>query len=58
MLPAPGRTRQEFQALRDRIPLRRTGDMKSLRMAFQFLVENSYVTGQVLYVDGGWHLCA
>jgi len=55
LLPASGGT--DFETLARTIPLCRTGDISSLTMAFEYLVLNEYVTGQVLYVDGGWHLC-
>jgi len=56
MLPAPGRTTEEFRALAEMIPMKTTGDMAGLLKAFEYLVANTAVTGQILYVDGGWHL--
>lgn len=37
-------------------PLGKTGDIKHFLQALDYLVENDYVTGQVLYIDGGHHL--
>jgi pteridine reductase len=55
LLPAKARGEQ-FRRAAAQIPLRRTGDTGSLGRAFEYLATNRYVTGQVLYVDGGWHL--
>jgi gluconate 5-dehydrogenase len=42
--------------MRDKIPLRRFGRMEDLMGAAVFLCSPAaaYVTGQVLYVDGGY----
>jgi NAD(P)-dependent dehydrogenase (short-subunit alcohol dehydrogenase family) len=56
MLPARGSDKSEFTKLARQIPLERTGDIGSLLKAYEYLVTAEYVTGQTLYVDGGWHL--
>ncbi|MBD3240893.1 MAG: SDR family oxidoreductase [Chitinivibrionales bacterium] len=56
MLPAPGDSRERFESLAKGIPLGRTGSPNLLRPAFSYLVTAEYVTGEVLHVDGGWHL--
>jgi len=56
MLPARGSDKREFAGLARQIPLQRTGDIGSLLKAYEYLVTAEYVTGQTLYVDGGWHL--
>ncbi|MEM3248668.1 MAG: SDR family oxidoreductase [Conexivisphaerales archaeon] len=38
------------------IPLKRRGKISELNMALDFLIENDYITGQIIYVDGGAHL--
>lgn len=38
------------------IPLKRRGKISELNMAIDFLIENDYITGQIIYVDGGAHL--
>ena len=48
--------RKSFAALAPAIPLKRTGTVDGVLHAFEYLVHGDYVTGQVLYVDGGWHL--
>ena len=39
-----------------RIPLKRVGDPKYVLQALQFLLENDYLTGQIIAVDGGEQL--
>ncbi len=56
ILAPPGGSRTAFKALATKIPLRRTGSPDMLRRAFSFLVRSEYVTGEVVRVDGGWHL--
>ncbi len=38
------------------IPLKRKGRISELNMALDFLIHNDYITGQIIYVDGGAHL--
>lgn len=56
ILPAAQETHSEFQALTEKIPLKRSGSVDDLRGTLRFLVENEYVTGEIIRVDGGWHL--
>ena len=35
------------------IPLHRFGDVENIAQTVEFLVENDYITGQVITVDGG-----
>ena len=41
------------QAILEQIPLQRTGDLQSIAKAVMFLIDNDYVTGEVIRVDGG-----
>ncbi len=56
MLPAAVENASSFDALARSIPLRKTGDIDALMRAFRYLIEGEYITGQTLFVDGGWHL--
>jgi len=38
------------------IPLQRKGDAEDIANAVHFLVENDYITGQIIFVDGGENL--
>lgn len=39
-----------------RMPLQRKGKIEELLHALYFVIENEYLTGNILYLDGGWHL--
>ena len=58
VLPSRGSSRAAFDALADKIPLRKTAPMQSLIEAYRFLATNTSCTGQVVKVDGGWSLTA
>jgi len=57
VLADANRSPKQFEQLAKNIPLAKTGDVIHIRQAFRFLVENDYMTGCVIPVDGGWHLC-
>ena len=49
-------TDEEWQRLLKRIPLKRPARTEELASALQFLLENQYITGQTIVVDGGYSL--
>jgi NAD(P)-dependent dehydrogenase (short-subunit alcohol dehydrogenase family) len=55
-LPSANIPKEGFGDLPKTIPLGKTGDPRYIRQALRFLVENDYMTGAVIPVDGGWHL--
>lgn len=46
-------TESTLTKLQQKIPLRRLGDMQSIFLAARHIVENDYMTGTVLEIDGG-----
>ena len=46
----------EWLRLAERTPLGRAGDPQAVAQAVAFLVENHYITGESLVVDGGYRL--
>ncbi len=46
----------DWQRLVSRLPLKRQGTLDEVGLALRYLIENTYVTGQVLVVDGGYQL--
>ena len=38
------------------IPLKRKGELSDITEALSFLINNNYITGQIIYIDGGQHL--
>jgi len=55
LLP-PGTSPEEEERAIRRIPLERLGSPEDVARAAVYLVENDFITGQVLTVDGGQHL--
>ncbi len=49
----PGREEEPEGDLVKKIPMKRLGDPMDIVMALRFLMENEYITGQVINVDGG-----
>jgi len=56
ILPPAGKDYAYLDQLAARVPLKRHGDPQDIADAIVFLVKSAYITGQVIYVDGGWHL--
>ena len=56
ILPPEGKTKKYLAALAKRIPLKRRGSVENIKSTVKFLIENDYVTGQIIYCDGGEHL--
>jgi pteridine reductase len=56
ILPSKELSEAEFEKLSRKIPVQHRGDPQSVVSAVRFLIENSYVTGECIYVDGGEHL--
>lgn len=45
-----------FRKIARQTPLKKTGEVEYVNLAVEYLVKNSFVTGEVLFVDGGQHL--
>lgn len=56
ILPPGSQTDGYLDRLARRIPLQRKGKVENIAHAVLFLLENDYVTGQIIYADGGEHL--
>ncbi len=56
ILPPPDRDPEGFERLASTNPLKRVGSPEDIAEAVLFLLKNDFVTGQVLYIDGGYHL--
>jgi NAD(P)-dependent dehydrogenase (short-subunit alcohol dehydrogenase family) len=55
-LPAEQMSPEAWQRLIDRVPLQRTASAEEIASALLFLVNNQYMTGQTITVDGGYSL--
>jgi pteridine reductase len=56
ILPPPGKDESYLEELAQAIPLKRHGGTRDIADAVLYLVKNDFVTGQIIYVDGGRHL--
>lgn len=56
ILPPADKDEAYLNNLSKKIPLQRKGDADKITAALQFLVQHDYLTGQVIFVDGGMHL--
>lgn len=56
ILPPEGKDQSYLESLRDRLPLKRIGAPEFVTDAVLYLVTSEFVTGQVVFVDGGRHL--
>jgi NAD(P)-dependent dehydrogenase (short-subunit alcohol dehydrogenase family) len=56
ILPPVGKRSDHLDRLAQQVPLKRKGDVAHVVQSLRFLVENDYMTGQVLFADGGEHL--
>ena len=56
ILPPAGKEGDYLETLSTTVPLLRHGGPEDITRAVLFLLESTFVTGQVIYVDGGRHL--
>jgi pteridine reductase len=56
ILPPVGEEETYLQKLAHANPLNRCGDAKDITDAMLFLLGSRFITGQILYVDGGYHM--
>jgi pteridine reductase len=56
ILPPEGEDEGYLKAHADRNPLQTYGDENDISAAVLFLIQSSFITGQVIFVDGGYHM--
>lgn len=56
ILPPPGEGEEYVDRLAKTVPLQRSGTPEDIAAAALYLVTSEFVTGEVIYVDGGRHL--
>jgi NAD(P)-dependent dehydrogenase (short-subunit alcohol dehydrogenase family) len=56
ILPPPGKGEGYLRQVAETVPLQRHGEPADIAAAALYLLESDFVTGQILYVDGGQHL--
>ncbi len=56
ILPSADTPEEDWQRLVKRLPVQKAGTPQDIVQAIYFLIENKYVTGETLHVDGGYQL--
>jgi pteridine reductase len=56
ILPPAGKDMSYLEQLKSTNPLNDIGTLDQIAQTVRFLIENEYVTGQIIYADGGRHL--
>jgi pteridine reductase len=56
ILPPPGKDQHYLDERAQTVPLRRHGGPQDIAAAVVFLVKSEFLTGEVIFVDGGRHL--
>ncbi|MBF0180977.1 MAG: SDR family oxidoreductase [Magnetococcales bacterium] len=56
ILPAPNASHADFDRIAAATPLARAGSVDDIAAALRFLLENDFITGEMIRVDGGEHL--
>jgi len=56
ILPPAGKDETYLDRLAEKVPLRKHGGPQDIADAVLYLLKSDYVTGQIIYVDGGRHL--
>lgn len=55
-LPPEGKNENYLEKILKLVPLKRKGTEEEIHNTLKFLIENEYLTGEVIYLDGGRHL--
>ena len=56
ILPPPGEGEEFLERIKETLPLQRIGEPSEVADAVLFLAKSDFITGQIVYVDGGRHL--
>jgi NAD(P)-dependent dehydrogenase (short-subunit alcohol dehydrogenase family) len=56
VLPSDVVTKEQWKQLIEKLPLKRPATLDEITSALQFLINNEYITGQTIVVDGGYSL--
>jgi NAD(P)-dependent dehydrogenase (short-subunit alcohol dehydrogenase family) len=56
VLPPPGEDAAYLQKLVSTVPLKKHGEARDVAEAIVYLLKSTFLTGQIIYVDGGRHI--
>lgn len=49
-------TQEEWEEIKKEIPLERIGETKEIAKCVKWLIEDTYTTGQIISINGGWYI--
>ena len=50
------KTKEDIEEIKSAIPLNRIGSPLSIAKCVKWLIEDDYTTGEVISINGGWHM--
>jgi pteridine reductase len=56
ILPPRDKDLNYLLELSKKVPLRTIGDLTQIQNAVEFIINNNFITGQIIYINGGEHL--
>ncbi len=56
ILPADGESAAQLKKIAAKTPLKKVGGTSYINNGVKYLVENKFITGEMLFIDGGQHL--
>lgn len=56
ILPPEGKDESYLERNINQVPLKTYGSPEDVTEAILYLLKSTFITGQIIYVDGGWHL--
>ena len=48
--------KEEIDNIKEEIPLQKLGESADIAKCIKWLIDDSYVTGQVISINGGWSI--
>ena len=45
---------EELEYIKEEIPLQRIGNVNDIEKCVEWLIEDDYITGQIISINGGW----
>ena len=51
-----GYSRDEIKEIENEIPLEKIGTASNIAKCVKWLIEDDYTTGEVISINGGWHI--
>ena len=51
-----GYNKKELEEIKDEIPLQKLGECEDIARCIKWLIEDKYVTGQIIAINGGWSI--